>query len=319
MFPDVYENGIRYLEEVLGLRVKEFPTARMNAEALYRNPQVRAQDINSAFGDPEVQAIISTIGGDDSIRILEYLDLPVILENPKILMGYSDTTTLLCYLNMHGLRTYYGNSIMAGFSYLYNFPDAQTEYQSLLFENSSYTLNPFSTWADAYEPWGDRHNVGKVSRMNTHDHGHRWLHKGQSSRGQLWGGCIEVLVMMTGTFAWPAPDFWDGRILMLETSEDSPSPEEVGFILRNFGVQGIFYKIAGLLVAKPKGYTEKEKRELDDVILRIVAGEFGCRNLNIISNIEFGHTDPRHIMPLGAELRIDPGRERLGFTERIFA
>lgn len=318
IFPDVYENGIRFLEREFGLKVKEYPTARMDADRLYAHPELRAADINAAFADPEVRAVISTIGGDDSIRILPYLDTAVIMANPKLLMGYSDTTTLLCYLNMHGLVTCYGNSIMAGFSYLENFPDSCAEYRRILFEGRGYTLEPFAGWVDSYEPWGDKKNVGRVGPVNEEDRGHRWLHKASACSAPLWGGCIEVLAMMNGTLAWPAQDFWKGRALMIETSEDKPSPTQVGYILRNFGMQGLFNSLSALLIAKPKGYTRDEKIELDTEVLKIVVGEFGARNMNIVSNIEFGHTDPRHVMPLGVPLAIDPERELMQFEEPLF-
>jgi muramoyltetrapeptide carboxypeptidase LdcA involved in peptidoglycan recycling len=318
IFHDVYQNGIDYITYKLDLNVKEFSSVNMDPKYIYENPEARADDINKAFLDPEVKAIISTIGGSDSIRILKFLDLNIIKENPKIVMGFSDTTTILCYLNMHGLVTYYGNSIMAGFSYLSNFKEAELEYERIFFTDDKYELKPFQCWSERYEPWGDVNNVGKVSGIYTNDIGFRWIQKGTKSKAKLFGGCIEVLNMMNGTFAWPHIDFWEDKYLFIETSEDKPTPEEVGFILRNFGIQGILDKIQGILVAKPKDYSIEEKKELDEEILKIVAGEFDVSDISIISNIEFGHTDPRHIMPLGIDLEIDPEHERLIFLEKIF-
>jgi len=60
--------------------------------------------------------------------------------------------------------------------------------------------------------------------------------------------------------------------LFIETSEDRPSPNEIGFILKNYGVQGILNKINGILIAKPKDYSEEEKIMLDEEIIRIVIG-----------------------------------------------
>ena len=69
-----------------------------------------------AFADPAIKGIISTIGGDDSIRLLPYLDLQVIRDNPKVFLGYSDTTVthLACF--KAGLVSFYGPSVMAGFA-----------------------------------------------------------------------------------------------------------------------------------------------------------------------------------------------------------
>lgn len=118
LFPQVYQHGLKQLRERFNLNIKEMPTAMMDMDTLYRNPQRRAEDINAAFADPTVDAIITTIGGDDSVRVLPYLDLDTIRANPKIIMGYSDATTFLTYLNQHGLVTFNGSSIMAGFSQL---------------------------------------------------------------------------------------------------------------------------------------------------------------------------------------------------------
>ena len=91
-FPYRYEAGKLQLQEMFGVTVVETPHALSSPEWLERNPRARADDLMEAFSDPSVKAIISTIGGDDSIRLLPYLDLEVMRSNPKIVMGYSDTT-----------------------------------------------------------------------------------------------------------------------------------------------------------------------------------------------------------------------------------
>lgn len=92
--PQCYEAGKRQLQDEFDLTVVEMPHSLHDAGWLHRHPQARADDLMQAFADPSIKAIISTIGGDDSIRILHYLDLDVIRSNPKILLGYSDTTVL---------------------------------------------------------------------------------------------------------------------------------------------------------------------------------------------------------------------------------
>ena len=78
--------------------------------------KVSLLSVTRTFADPEVKGIFTSIGGDDSVRILPYLDTKVIRENPKIFMGYSDTTTMNTYFNQLGLVTLNSPSIMAGFS-----------------------------------------------------------------------------------------------------------------------------------------------------------------------------------------------------------
>jgi muramoyltetrapeptide carboxypeptidase LdcA involved in peptidoglycan recycling len=318
-FPLVHENGIRVLEEHLGLRIKEYPTARMNSLELYQNPKLRAEDINNGFADPEVKGIIASIGGNDSIRILEYLDLDLILKNPKLIMGYSDSTAFLGYLNLMGLGTFYGPCTMAGFSYLENFPEAIEEYKRFLFEDSRIEISPFPQWADSYQSWGKPDSIGKVERIYDEHQGHHWINKGQPSTGWLWGGCFEVLEMMKATLAWPTLDFWENRVLFLETSEDKPTPEQVGYGLRNYGIQGALSKITGLLVGRPKAYSDEEKIKLDQVILNIVVGEFGRNDLTIVTNLDMGHTDPRHMFPYGIEIALDPKAESIHIIEEAFS
>ncbi|OLS28857.1 MAG: putative murein peptide carboxypeptidase, partial [Candidatus Heimdallarchaeota archaeon AB_125] len=130
-FPHIYENGISVLEE-MGFKIKEFPTTRAHPDFLHENPELRSNDVNAAFQDEEVSAIITSIGGDDSIRILPYIDDEIIKSNPKILMGYSDTTILLTYVNQLGLITFNGPAVMAGFSQMRKFPKAMEHFKDVL-------------------------------------------------------------------------------------------------------------------------------------------------------------------------------------------
>ena len=75
----------------------------------------RAEDLMQTFDDPTIKVVISTIG-DDSIRILPYLDMDVIRANPKIFMGYSVTTITHFACFKAGLVSFYGPAIMAGFA-----------------------------------------------------------------------------------------------------------------------------------------------------------------------------------------------------------
>jgi muramoyltetrapeptide carboxypeptidase LdcA involved in peptidoglycan recycling len=87
VFPHIFENGLKSLTE-WGLKIKEYPTARADVQYLRKNPEFRAKDINDAFSDPEVKAIFTSIGGDDSVRILPYLNKKIIKDNPKIIYGF---------------------------------------------------------------------------------------------------------------------------------------------------------------------------------------------------------------------------------------
>ena len=137
-------------------------------------------------------------------------------------------------------------------------------------------------------------------------------------QGELFGGCIEVLEFMKGTKFWPNDDFWNGKILFLETSEDKPTPEQVKWMLRNYGMQGILNKISALLIGRPRDYSEEEKKSLNENILKIVNTEFKNSSLPIITNMDFGHTDPQWILPLGIKAEIDCHKKEFKLIEKIF-
>jgi len=116
VFPHRYQEGIHQLQEEFELQVVEMPNTLRNEDWLSRTPQARAEDLMQAFADPSIKGIFATIAGDDSIRLLSFLDLNIIRNNPKVFLGYSDTTIshLVCY--KAGLVSFYGPSIMAEFA-----------------------------------------------------------------------------------------------------------------------------------------------------------------------------------------------------------
>ena len=82
MFIHKYEIAKKRLEEEYGLEVVAMPNALKGIEYLYLHPEARAQDLMDAFKDPEIKAIFNAIGGDDTIRLLPYIDYDVIRNNP---------------------------------------------------------------------------------------------------------------------------------------------------------------------------------------------------------------------------------------------
>lgn len=315
VFPYIYENGLKVLNE-WGLKVKEFSTARMDAGFLRANPEVRAKDINDAFADLDVKAIFTSIGGDDSVRILPFLDRRVIAGNPKILMGYSDTTTLHVFANLQGLVTFYGSSIMAGFSQMESLPESfKNHVKEILFEpKENYEYRPYGQYCDGYPEWASKENIGKVNSIKTDD-GWHWIQGSSKVRGRLFGGCTEVLEMLKATDFWPLQDFWRGKVFFLETSEEKPPIHFVDHVLRNYGMLGTFDQISGLIFGRARDYSDNEKKELEEKIISIVAEEFGRPDLPVVANFDVGHTDPQLVLPLGVEAEIDCSEKRVRLVE----
>jgi len=96
------------LREEMGLEPVEYPTTRQLGAA----PQARAADLMAAFADPQIKAILATIGGDDQITVLPFLDPAVAAANPKAFLGYSDNTNMLNWLWNLGVAGYHGGGTM---------------------------------------------------------------------------------------------------------------------------------------------------------------------------------------------------------------
>jgi muramoyltetrapeptide carboxypeptidase LdcA involved in peptidoglycan recycling len=317
-FPHIYDNGVKNLVETFKFNVEEYPTTRADNRYLHEHPEKRAEDINDAFADPEVKGIFSSIGGEDSIRILPYIDVKKARSNPKIILGYSDAHTLVTYLNSAGLVTYAGPCVMAGFSQMKEFPQAFSQHlrDILLNITDRYQYQPYEFYSERYPDWSLVENTGRTNPKKRNN-GWKWLQLGKTPAvGKLFGGCMDVLEFIKGTRYWPQdPTFWDQKILFLETSEQKPSPDLVRYWLRNYGMQGILDRINGVLFGRSVFYNEKEKQKLEESIMDVVKGEFKRADIPIITDMDFGHTDPQFIMPLGVEAEIDSESKRFMLTE----
>ncbi len=173
-----------------------------------------------------------------------------------------------------------------------------------LFEPAPFALEAATEWTEQLVPWEDP-ALQAVPRHFTPSSGWVWLQGAAPAEGHLLGGCLEVLDMLNGTPGWPEPALWRGAVLCLETSEDVPPPQQVGYWLRNFGAQGILGGAAGLLLARPRGYTPEMTGALHGWVRRVL-WECGREDLPVLANVDFGHTSPQLVLPLGARLRLDP-------------
>ena len=311
MFPHIFDMGLENLKRHLGSEIVEMPTSRKSPDWLYKNPKARAEDINAAFADETIDGIICSIGGYESVRILEHLDTESILARPKFFMGFSDSTTFLSYLNSLGMVTFYGPSVMAGFAQWEHQPEAFQKHVTdfLLTGEIPYEYPPYGKWTDGYANWTRPELAGFCLPFENNEKGFNFV-QGERAEGTLWGGCIEVLEGLKGTRYWPGEDFWNGKILFLESSDKKPSPMEFGVMLRNYGTQGILHKVNGLFIGRPDNYSPCEKRELEKVVLDIVDFELGLTDLPVVMEMDFGHTDPKWILPMG--VRVEARKEPKG-------
>lgn len=319
-YPGIYELGLRMLREVLHLEPVEFPTARMPAAELYAHPEKRAADVNAAFADPTIAGIISSIGGDESVRILKYLDVEAIARNPKLLMGYSDFTTLLAYVNLLGNVTVHGPAIMAGIAQAATLGSEYVDHLRciLLGNPSHHSYRSYDRYSVGYPDWANQENLGKTNAAMS-NLGWDWVQEGTRKTGFIWGGCIEVLEFMKGTDFWPPRSFFEDKFLFLETSEEAPSPGHVLRWLRNYGTQTILDRVQGLLIGRPYGYGDEQKKQLREAVVQVVVRESGRTDMPIILDFDAGHTDPQVLVPFGILTEIDPRHKTISLAEAVFA
>lgn len=89
-------------------------------------------------------------------------------------------------------------------------------------------------------------------------------------------------------------------------------------MLRNYGMQEIFSRIKGVIFGRAKDYSSEEKKELNQMIVKIIRDEFGQDRIPIVTDVDFGHTDPKLIMPLGGKVELNPLTNEIRLIESPF-
>lgn len=265
-----------------------------------------------AFADPSVKAIISCIGGEETIRLLPFIDFEVIRNNPKIFMGYSDTTVnhFMCY--KAGISSFYGPAILTDFAENISMSEYTVKWvkKALFSDKPIGIIEQADTWTDEYLPWVEE-NKNTARKFNTNN-GYRLVSGSGKAAGHLIGGCLEVLDWLRGTELFPDIDDFCGAILFLETSEDRPSPKNFRYALRALGAMGLWERINGIILGKPHGekYTEEYNKELLKVL-----SEYGRKDLPVLSDLSFAHNEPKCILPYGAMAEIDCDNKTFAILE----
>jgi len=297
-----YEQGVKRLEEIFGLKVIPMPNSLKGEDYLYKNPKARAEDLMTAFRDKSIKGIIANVGGDDSIRLLPYINFDVIRENPKIFMGYSDVTVSHLFCHKAGISSFYGPAILTDFAENIEMSSYTIEMVNrILFSNQSIgNIQPANEWTSERLEWVEE-NKYKKRRMQKNS-GYELLQGSGTVQGRLNGGCIEVLEFVKGIDLWPEEKCWENSILFFETSEDKPVPDLIRYWLRNYATQNILQKANGIIFGKPQD--EKYYNEYKEQIQTVVK-EFDLEELPILYNLNFGHTEPKFILPYGALAEIN--------------
>lgn len=321
LYRERYDAGRRYLETTFGVKVIEMPNVFAAPDFLEQNPEIRAKDIMCAFENPAVNAIVASIGGDDAIRLIPYLDLNIIKSNPKLFVGYSDTTAVHFGLLKAGIGSLHGPSIMSGFAENCGMSSLSREtFHAIAFGGHALGAVPTDPqgWTVERLEWDDPRSQHKA-RKRSPSTGMQILQGSGAVRGHLIGGCAEVLEMLKGSDWWPPIEYWDNAILFYETSEEAPSPDSVKRWLRNFAAQGILQRLSGLVLGRPGGLmTDNDRNAQKQAVLQAFR-EAGLSEIPIIADADIGHTDPIVTLPYGRAAEINCETAQLTLLEAATA
>jgi muramoyltetrapeptide carboxypeptidase LdcA involved in peptidoglycan recycling len=315
-FPAVHALAMRRLREEFGLEPVEYPTTRR----LDASPQDRAADLMAAFADPGIRAVLATIGGDDEITVLPYLDPGVVVACPKPFAGYSDNTNLLNWLWNLGVPSYHGGSTMVHLGRGGRLhPASSGSLRAALIDGGDLDLCPVEVFNEDELDWNDPKALGQEPSTQPAP-GWIWHQPGRMVTGPAWGGNLEILHWNLAAGRWirPAEDY-AGCVLLLETSEEMPSAEETFRMLRNFGERGLLAQFPAILVALAKAggighpalpeerarYREEQRAAILRALGRYNPGAM------VVFNLDFGHTDPQWVLPYGGTITVDGTARRI--------
>lgn len=316
------ELEVRRLEHY-GLKVKFLPHALKGIDYLKAHPEARAADLLEAFRDPEIDLILCAIGGDDTYRLLPYLFDEGRLEKAacrKPFLGFSDSTVNHFMLHKVGLPTFYGQAFLSDVCEMDTemLPYTRRYFEELLRTGTIRQVEPSEVW---YEGRTDYSPARLGTPQPAHPaEGWKLLQGPPVFSGKILGGCLDTihdffdgeryadmpaLCQKYGLF--PGAADWQGRILLLETSEEQMSPEKFSRALGFLKQAGVFKAVSGILFGRPMDNVHREEYH------RRLAAAVDDPSLPILADVSVGHALPRCILPFGVNARVDAQAQTITF------
>ena len=315
--------GVKRLEE-FGLNVKFMPHALSGLDFVEKHPEKRAEDLLEALKDPEVDMILCAIGGDDTYRLLPYLfenDELKKAATDKVFLGFSDTTINHFMLHKVGMRSFYGQAFLSDICELATdmLPYTKKYFQELITTGTIHEITPSDVWYEERTEFSPE-KVG-TSTPSHPNKGFELLQGPAVFSGKILGGCIDSIhdffdgeryedmpVLCQKYHLFPDAKDWEGRIILLESSEEKPTPEKYKEALEYIKATDAFDAVSGVLVGKPQDeiYAEEYKKLLVEVI--------DNPQLPILFNVNIGHATPRCIIPFGVEATVDAKAQVIRFA-----
>jgi len=312
----IHEQAMHRLTEATGLIPVEYPTTR----SLDASPVDRAADLNTAFADPDIRAVLATIGGEDQITVIPHLDATLVRADPKPFLGMSDNTNLHTWLWNQGVVSFYGGSTQVHLGpgpgidpcHLASLRAALLTGERLEITEPGESEDVGKDWSDpaALTEGGDREATEAWS----------WAGPARSVTGRTWGGCIEVLQWLLTAGRFPAdPHVLDGGVLLLEASEQLTPATEIGWIVRSLGERGLLETADAVILARTPasdlehrpdaGRRAAHRREQREAVVEQVS-RYNPEAV-ICAGPPFGHTRPQWILPHGGNVTVDNIEQRI--------
>ena len=300
-----------------GIELEFLPNALKGTDFIKNHPESRADDLLTAFKDDSIDMILCAIGGDDTYRLLPYLFENNKLEKAvkqKIFLGFSDTTINHFMLHKVGIKTFYGQAFLPDICELADemLPYTKKYFEELITTGKIKEIRPSDVWYREREDFSE--NAIGTDMEKYANIGFELLRGKPVFNGEILGGCLESIYDMFDNSRYedtvyicnkynlfPKLKDWQNKILLLETSEEKPTPDLFRKMIRAIKEQGIFDVLSGVLVGKPQN--EIYYYDYRKILLEEISNE----DLSIVYNLNVGHATPRCIIPFGvnAEVNVD--------------
>lgn len=272
------EKAVRLKEalEKMGYPVRFGENVFRNTYGFAASPEERAADFNAMARDPKVRMILFG-GGEVGNEILPLIDYEALERDPKILLSYSDGTSILeAVFARSGICTYYGQSPK---SFLWPADYNQTHFENAILSSKPYAFPKGSAW--------------------------RALTSGKGE-GLLLGGYLQNFAMMLEGRYFKVPD--EPCLLFLEDHIQFNGPGAVSKYFSHMEQSGLFSRVTGLLW----GHYSAEAQPWIDGILTRIGQRYG---IPVLCCEDFGHGKNQGILPIGIAARLDAINLSLTFLE----
>ncbi len=244
--------------------------------------EVRAKELNEFFADKKVKGIFCMKGGWGCARLLDKLDYKIIKENPKVLIGFSDITTLLVAITTKtGLITYHGPVGNSGWN--------------------DFTKNAFVNVIQNSKPYTFDANPINEEAIIT-------INSGKAS-GELFGGNLTVLSSIIGSGYLPD---WKGKILFLEEAKEEPY--SIDRMLTQLKLSGVLNSVSGIVFGKCAKCVAEEPLKsftLNEVLLQ----HFKPLKIPVFFGTMIGHIENKLTVPIGINASIDADKGTISLLE----